>query len=108
MAKIFLDKISIETSPEFKDDDPDSVKDCRPGLDMDAKQSSDVNVTVRSRSSNRVEQETVESGNEDISSSMQRIGSNLLHVVAVSDHSNKREATTTGFFIGFIACGSSK
>ena len=39
-------------------------------LDMDAKRSSDVNVTVRSRS--------VESGNEEIGSSMQRIASNLM------------------------------
>ena len=78
MVKRLLDKISIETNPESKVDDPDSVKDCRPGLDMDAKRSSDVNVTVRSRASNRVEQETVESGNEDIGSSMQRIGSDLV------------------------------
>ena len=63
---------------------------------MDAKQSSDVNVTVRSRSSNRVEQITVESGNEDIGSSMHRIGSNLLHVV-LCDHSSKKEATTMEF-----------
>ena len=108
MAKRLLDKVSLETNPESKQDNPDSVKDCRPSLDMDAKRSSDVNVTVRSRASNRVEQETVESGNEDIGSSMQRIGSILLHVVAAGDHSNKKEATTTRFSIGFIACGSSR
>ena len=82
MAKRLLFQIPIETNPSSKTDDHDCVKDRPPALDMDAKQSSDVNVTVRSRSSNRVEQETVESGNEDISSSMQRIGSSLLHVVA--------------------------
>ena len=53
-----------------------------------------MNVTVRPRTSNRVEQETVESGNEDIGSSMQRIGSRLLHVVAVRDHSDELEPTT--------------
>ena len=94
MAKRLLDKVSIETNPSTKADDPDCVKDRPPALDMEAKQSSDVNVTVRSRSSNRVEQETVESGNEDISSSMQRIGSSLLHVVVVGDHSSKLEPTT--------------
>jgi len=93
MAKRLLDKVSLETNPESKQDNPDSVKDCRPSLDMDAKRSSDVNVTVRSRASNRVEQETVESGNEDIGSSMQRIGSILLHVVAAGDHSNKKMET---------------
>ena len=64
--------------------------DRRPGLDLDVKQSSDVNVTVRSRSSNRMEQETVESGKEDIGFLMQRIGSNLLHVSPECDHSNKK------------------
>ena len=66
---------------------------------MDAKRSSDENVTVRSRPSNRVEQkkQTVESGNEDIGSSMQRIGSNLFHVAAASDHSSRLEPTTTDF-----------
>ena len=78
MVKRLLDRTSIETNPKSKPDDPDCVKDCRPSLDMDAKRSSDVNVTVRSRSSNRVEQETVESGKEDIGSSMQRIASNLM------------------------------
>ena len=84
LAKRLLYKISIETNPESK----------VPDLDPDAKRSSDVNVTVRPRAFNRVEQETVESGNEDIGSSMQRIGSDLLHVVAASDHSNKLEPTT--------------
>ena len=65
MAKRLLDKVSLETNPESKQDNPDSVKDCRPSLDMDAKRSSDVNVTVRSRASNRVEQDTVKSGKED-------------------------------------------
>ena len=87
LAKRLLSKITIETNPSSKTDRP-------PALDLEAKQSSDVNVTVRSRSSNRVEQETVESGNEDISSSMQRIGSSLLHVVVAGDHSNKLEPTT--------------
>ena len=68
LAKRLLYKIPIETNPESK----------VPDLDPDAKRSSDVNVTVRSRSSNRVEQETVESGNEEIGSSMQRIVSSLL------------------------------
>ena len=36
----------------------------------------------------------MESGNEDIGSSMQRIGSSLLHVVAVRDHSDELEPTT--------------
>ena len=49
-------------------------------LDMDAKPSSDVNVTARSRSPNKVEQITVVSGNEEIGSSMQRIASNLMQV----------------------------
>ena len=38
----------------------------------------------------------MESGNEDIGSSMQRIGSNLLHVV-LYDNSSKKEATTMEF-----------
>ena len=78
MAKRLLDRTSIDLNPESKVDDPDCVKDCRPDLYMDAKRSSDVNVTVRSRSSNRVEQETVESGKEDMGPSMQRIASNLM------------------------------
>ena len=89
MAKRLLDKVPIETNPGSKIVDLNCVKDHRPGLDPEAKRSSDVNVTVRPRASNRVEQETVESGNEDIGSSMQRIGSSLLHVVAASDHSIK-------------------
>ena len=104
MAKRLLDKVSIETNPSTKADDLDCVKDRPTALDMDAKQSSDVNVTVRSRSSNRVEQITVESGNEDIGSSMHRIGLNLLHVV-LCDHSSKKEATTMEF-PAFIACGT--
>ena len=109
MAKLLLDKVPIETNPGSKIDDLDCVKDRRPVLDPEAKRSSDVSVTVRPRASNRVEQETVESGNEDIGSSMQSIGPNLLHsntvsdqqrtivfpsdllhVVAASDHSIKR------------------
>ena len=93
MAKRLLDKVSIETNPSSKADDPDCVKDRPPALDLEAKQSSDVNVTVRSRSSNRVEQETMESGNEDISSLIQRIGSSLLHVEAAGDHSSGVEST---------------
>ena len=57
LAKRLLYKIPIETNPSTKADDPDCVKDRPPALDMDAKRSSDENVTVRSRSSNRVEQE---------------------------------------------------
>ena len=93
MAKRLLDKVSIETNPSSKADDPDCAKDRPTGLDMDAKQSSDVNVTVRSRASNRVEQETVESGNEDFGSSMQRIGSSLLET-RESDHKDELEPTT--------------
>ena len=53
MAKRLLDKVSIETNPGSKVDDPDSVKDRRPDLDMEAKLSSDANVTVQPRASER-------------------------------------------------------
>ena len=53
MAKRLLDKVSIETNPGSKVDDPDSVKDRRPDLDMEAKLSSDANVTVESRAYER-------------------------------------------------------
>ena len=92
MAKRHLDKVPIETNPSSNAGD--RVPGRPTGVDMKAKRSSDGNVTVRPRTSNRVEQETVESGNEDIGSSMQRIGSSLLHVVAVRDHSDELEPTT--------------
>ena len=63
-------------------------------MDMDAKPSSDVNVTVRSRSPNKVEQITVVSGNEEIGSSMQRIASNLMQA-SDSDRSCNKEVVTT-------------
>ena len=44
----------------------------------------------------------MESGNEDIGSSMQRVGSNLLHVV-LCDHSSKKEATTTEFPLDLLS-----
>ena len=91
-AKRLLDLVPIETNPSSNAGD--RVPGRPTGVDMEAKQSSDGNVTVRPRTSNRVEQETVESGNEDIGSSMQRIGSSLLHVVAVRDHSDELEPTT--------------
>ena len=53
MAKRLLDKASIEKNPGSKVDDPDSVKDRRPYLDMEANLSSDANVTVQSRASER-------------------------------------------------------
>ena len=37
MVKRLLDRVSIETNPKSKLDNLDSVKDCRPSLDMDAK-----------------------------------------------------------------------
>ena len=92
LAKRLLFRIPIETNPSSNAGD--RVPGCPTSVDMEAKRSSDVNVTVRPRTSNRVEQETVESGNEDIGSSMQRIGSNLLHVAAVRDHSDELEPTT--------------
>ena len=53
MAKRLLNKVSIETNPGSKVDDPDSEKDRRPDLDMEAKLSSDANVTVKSRAYER-------------------------------------------------------
>ena len=76
MAKRHLDKVPIETNTSSNAGD--RVPGRLTGVDMEAKRSSDVNVTVRSRTSNRVEQETVESGNEDIGSSMQRIRNDIL------------------------------
>ena len=72
-AKRLLDSIPIETNPNSNADVRAKVRPI--GVDMEAKRSSDGNVTVRPRTSSRVEQETVESGNEDFGSSMQRIGS---------------------------------
>ena len=48
-----------------------------PKVDMDAKSMLDTNVTRRSHSSSKMEQESVEPGNEEFGSSLQRIGSNL-------------------------------
>ena len=62
---------------------------------MDAKPSSDVNVTVRSRSPNKVEQITVVSGSEEIGSSMQRTASNLMQVNDSDRSCNKEEVTTS-------------
>ena len=95
IAKRLLDRTSIETNPEFKVDDLDYEKDCRPDLNMDAKRSSDVHVTVRSRSSNRVEQQTVETSNEEIGSSLQRIASGMLTVEVQGGSISKQEASHT-------------
>ena len=46
MAKRLLDKVSIEKNPESRIDDLFCMKDRPPGLDPDAKQSSDVNVNA--------------------------------------------------------------
>ena len=51
MAKRHLDKVPIETNPSSNAGD--RVPGCPTGVDMDAKRSSDVNVTVRPRTSNR-------------------------------------------------------
>jgi hypothetical protein len=93
-ARRLLNRLPMETNPESKIDDPFRAMDHRPGLDSDVNKNSDVNVTVQSRSSNKVEHETVESSKQDMGSSMQRIGSNLLHVSAVCDHSYRIEAIT--------------
>jgi hypothetical protein len=97
-----LDKVSIEKNPESKVDDPDCVKESRPDLDMDAKRSSDVHVTVRSRSSNRVKQQTVETSNEEIGSSMQRIASGMLTVEVQGGSINKQEAIHTNKLPGAL------
>ena len=60
-----------------------------PNLDTEAKSSEDGNVIVRPYSLSGTEQQSVESGNEEIGSSMQRIASDLL--------SNKEEAIETEF-----------
>ena len=87
MAKRLLDSIPIETNPNSNADVRAKVRPI--GVDMEAKRSSDGNVTVRPRTSSRVEQETVESGNEDFGSSMQRIGSSLLHVARERERSHR-------------------
>ena len=63
--------------------------------DMDAKPSSDVNVTVRSRTSNKVEQITVETSDEETGPSMQRIASNLMQASDSDRSCNEKEATAT-------------
>ena len=69
---------------------------------MDAKQSSDVHVTVRSRSSNRVEQQTVEICNEDTGSSMQRIASGMLTEEVQGGSIYKQEAIHTNKLPGAL------
>ena len=55
----------------------------------------DVNVTRRSNSSSRMEQQPVELGNEEIGSSMQRIASNLMQTGNQFLQSKESEANTT-------------
>ena len=87
MAKRLLNKVSSESAPEF----------ILPKMDSEAKSLLHTNVTPRSQSSSRTEQQSVESGKEEIGSSMQKTVSNLLSVEVVSGNINKGEATTTEF-----------
>ena len=68
MAKRILSKVSNESNPGLT----------LHKVNLDATPVGDVNVTRRSNSSSRMEQQPVESGNEEIGSSMQRIASNLM------------------------------
>ena len=88
MAIRILNKASSESGPEF----------ILPKMDSDAKPLMDTNVTRKEVTiilEGRAK--TVESGNEEIGSSMQRIASNLLSVEVASGTINKGEATTTEF-----------
>ena len=65
-----------------------------PNYDLNAKSIVDGNVTIRPPSMSRTEQTLVESGNEEIGSSMQRIASNLM-LVDDSDRPGKEKEVTT-------------
>jgi hypothetical protein len=52
-------------------------------------------VTRRPHSSSKMEQQLVESGNEEIGSSMQRIASNLMQANDMDRAGNKEEVTTS-------------
>ena len=65
-----------------------------PNLDTEAKSSEDGNVIVRPYSLSGTEQQSVESGNEEIGSSMQRIASNLMLGSDIGQTSIREEVTT--------------
>ena len=87
MAKRILNKASSESGPEF----------IIPKMNSDAEPLMDTNVTRRSQSSSKVEQRPVESGSEEIGSSLQRIASSMLSVEVASGSINMPEGIHTNF-----------
>ena len=85
MAKRILNKASSESGPEF----------IIPKMNSDAEPLMDTNVTRRSQSSSKAEQRPVESGKEEIGSSLQRIASGMLKVESASV--SMQEVIHTGF-----------
>ena len=65
-----------------------------PNLDTEAKSSEDGNVIVRPYSLSETEQQSVESGNREIGSSMQRIASNLMQRSDIGQTSIRKGVTT--------------
>ena len=82
MAKRLLSKVSNNIDP----------MSYPPNVDLEAKSIDDGNVTVRPYSLSKAVQQSVESGNEGIGSSMQRIASNLMQQ-DIGQHSIKKEAS---------------
>ena len=68
-----------------------------PKMNSDAEPLMDTNVTRRSQSSSKVEQRPVESGSEEIGSSLQRIASSMLSVEVASGSINMPEVIHTNF-----------
>ena len=68
-----------------------------PKMNSDAEPLMDTNVTRRSQSSSKAEQRPVESGKEEIGSSLQRIASSMLSVEVASGSINMPEVIHTNF-----------
>ena len=89
-AKRLIHKATLETVPDF----------ILSKVDLEAKSMLDTNVTIRPRSSSKMEQQSVESGNEEIGSSMQK---NFIELVKCE---GRIWGNNDGVTIGLIKCES--